>query len=223
MTDQKKQERLEAFAPVDLYPVTCETLSAGRSDFEVLDGIIAGGARIVQLRDKNADKRTLYEKALRFRNVTAAHGVLLMINDHVDIAIAVDADGVHLGQDDLPLAAARDLIPDKIIGISSHNLEEALAAQQEGADYVNIGPIFPTGTKEGVNSYLGPAAIRQISPQLSIPFTTMGGINLDNIKQVLAAGARKVAVVTAVTKAADIAAAVERLRGCIAAGAAGPE
>ncbi len=213
--DAKKAERLAQFARVDLYPVTCRQLSAGRTDLEILDGIIAGGARIVQLRDKDTDKRALYEKAVIFRERTVANGVLLIINDHVDIAIAVDADGVHLGQDDLPLHAARKLIPDKIIGISSHDLPEAIEAQKGGADYVNIGPIFATKTKEGVPAFLGSQAIREISPHLTVPFTTMGGINLTNIGQVVAAGASKVAVVTAVTKADDVAAAVMQLRKAI--------
>ncbi len=213
--EAQKQERLERFARVDLYPVTCETLSAGRSDLEVLEGVIAGGARIVQLRDKDAEKGVLYRKALTFRQLTSAHNVLLVINDHADIALAVEADGVHLGQADLPLAAARNLLPDKIIGISTHSLEQALAAEQGGADYLNIGPIFPTETKAGASQLLGPGAISEIGPQLSIPFTVMGGINRDNLPEVLAAGARQVAVVTALTQAPDIAAAVRELRQMI--------
>lgn len=207
-----KQERLAKFAEVDLYPVTCEQLSAGRSDLEVLDGIIAGGARIVQLRDKESSKRDYYHKAVEFRKRTAEAGILLIVNDYVDVAIAVDADGVHLGQDDLPLAVARELMPDKIIGVSSHDHEEAVEAVAGGADYYNIGPIYMTGTKEGVTSCLGPEAIQQISSGIDVPFTCMGGIKLDNIDPVLAAGARIAAVVTAITMADDIAAAVVELR-----------
>ena len=103
--------------------------------------------------------------------------MLLIINDHVDIALAVDADGVHLGQEDLPLAAARRIAPELLIGISTHSREEALKAQGEGADYVNIGPIFPTRTKEGVTRFLGPEAIPGIAAGLEIPFTVMGGID----------------------------------------------
>ena len=213
--EAKKQERLERFAQVDLYPVTCETLSAGRSDLEVLEGIIAGGARIVQLRDKEAQKGVLYRKALTFRQLTSAHNVLLIINDHADIALAVEADGVHLGQADLPLPAARNLLPNKIIGISTHSLEQALEAEQGGADYVNIGPIFPTGTKPGASQFLGPQAISDIGPHLSIPFTVMGGINRANLAEVMAAGTRQVAVVTAITQAQDIAGAVRELQQII--------
>lgn len=207
-----KQERLEAFKKIDLYPVTDYTQSLGRSNDEVLEGIIAGVASIVQLREKSLSKREYYEMALKFRRRTEEAGLLLIVNDHLDVALDVGADGVHLGQDDLPLAAARALAPDLIIGISTHSLEQALAAQAGGADYINIGPIFPTGTKATPMAPLGPEAISQIAPSLEIPFTVMGGINSGNIGQVLEAGARRVAVVTAVTKAQDIASAVSGLR-----------
>ncbi|GBE16031.1 thiamine-phosphate synthase [bacterium BMS3Abin14] len=182
---------------------------------EVLDGLIRGGARIVQLRDKDASKGDLYQVAMRFREITSKAGILLIINDHVDIALAVDADGVHLGQDDLPVEAARRIGPDLLVGISTHTLGEALAAQSSGADYINIGPIFYTGTKGGISDFLGPEAITAIGSGLEIPFTVMGGIKQTNIHEVLARGARRIAVVTALTQATDIAAAVRAMRGAI--------
>ncbi len=209
---EKRQQRREAFESVDIYPVTCRTLSVGRSDDEVLGAIIAGGARIVQLRDKEASKRELYDKAVRFRTVTGAAGILLIVNDHIDIAMAIDADGVHLGQDDLPVPVARQLAPDKLIGASSHSRAEAAAAEAEGADYVNIGPIFATRTKANATQFVGVDMIREIAPNLSIPFTVMGGIKLENLEDVLAAGARRVAVVTAITQADDMAAATAHFR-----------
>ncbi|MDP8222500.1 MAG: thiamine phosphate synthase [Candidatus Lernaella stagnicola] len=211
----RKKELLTKFAEVDLYPVTCEALSAGRSNLEVLDGILDGGAKIVQLRDKTLEMRDLFELAQIFREKTRSAGALLIINDHIDLALAVEADGVHLGQADFPLPAARRLAPELIIGRSSHNLAQALKAQADGADYVNIGPIFLTGTKPEHKVFLGPDAINSIGGQLDIPFTVMGGINETNIAEVVAAGARRVAVVTAVTQAADIAEAVRRLRSLI--------
>lgn len=209
---RNKTERLEAFNAIDLYPVTDSSQSLGRTNYEILEGLIKGGARIVQLREKGLNKRELLLMAQKFRQRTLEAGMLLIINDHLDIALAVEADGVHLGQDDLPLSAARKLAPDLIIGISTHSLEEAMAAQAGGADYVNIGPIFPTGTKSLPTKPLGPEAISQIGPHLGILFTVMGGINCDNIVRVLEAGARRVAVVTAVTKALDVAQAVQELR-----------
>ena len=210
-----RQKRKLLFQTVDVYPVTCERLSNGRSDLEVLGSLIEGGARIVQLREKDLSERDFFRLAERFRERTAKAGMLLVINDRVDVAIAVEADGVHLGREDLPLAKARKIAPNLLIGASSHNLEEALQAQDEGADYVNIGPIFPTQTKAGVQRFLGPQAIAEIAPRLSIPFTVMGGIKEANIEQVLRMGARKVAVVTAITQAPDIAQAVRSLRKII--------
>ena len=210
-----REKRKSFFETVDIYPVTCERLSCGRSDLEVLAGLIEGEAKIVQLREKDLCERDFFRLAEIFRERTARAGMLLIINDRVDVAIAVGADGVHLGQDDFPVPSARIIAPDLIVGASSHSLEEALRAQDEGADYVNIGPIFPTGTKQGVDHFLGPGAISQIAPRLRIPFTIMGGIKESNVKQVLEMGARKVAVVTAITQAPDIANAVRSFRSLI--------
>jgi thiamine-phosphate pyrophosphorylase len=207
----KREGRILLFQQVDVYPVTCERLSEGRTNLEVLEAVIQGGSKIIQLREKDYLKRDLYNLALKFREITARAGVLLIINDHVDVALGVEADGVHLGQEDLPVEVARKLAPELLIGASSHSLEQALQAEKKGADYVNIGPIFPTGTKEGVEGSLGTEAIAKISPSLEIPFTVMGGINELNMDQVLAKGARRVAMVTAITRAADIAEKVRSL------------
>jgi thiamine-phosphate pyrophosphorylase len=208
----KREARILLFQQVDVYPVTCEELSGGRSNLEVLQAAIRGGAKIIQLREKEYQKRDLYHLALKFREMTAKAEVLLIINDHVDIALGVEADGVHLGQDDLPLPVARHLAPELLIGASTHSLEQALQAEKDGADYINIGPIFSTQTKEGVGDSLGPKAITEIGPQLKVPFTVMGGINEANIDEVLAAGARRVAMVTAITRATDIAQKVRSLK-----------
>jgi thiamine-phosphate pyrophosphorylase len=207
-----REIRRAKFQEVDIYPVTCESLSAGRSNLEVLEAVIRGGAKIIQLREKEYSKRNLYRLALKFREITSKTEVLLIINDHLDIALAVEADGVHLGQDDLPLGAARKLAPEMLIGISSHTLEEALQAEQDGADYINIGPIFPTKTKKGVEFFLGPDAITDIIRRVKLPFTVMGGIKESNMDQVLAQGAKRVAIVTAITQAHDIAETVRSLK-----------
>ena len=208
----RREARTNALKQVDIYPVTCERLSNGRSNLEVLKAVIQGGARIIQLREKEYSGKKMYDLALKFREITTKAGVLLIINDHVDIAMAVKADGVHLGQDDFPLYAAIKIAPELLIGASTHSLKEAIRAQKEGADYINIGPIFPTGTKEGIERFLGPEAIAAISPEIDVPFTVMGGISESNIDQVLTNGARRVAMVTAITQAPDIAAQVKSLR-----------
>jgi thiamine-phosphate pyrophosphorylase len=210
--DAEREKRIARFLDIDIYPVTCEKLSAGRTNLEVLRAVIDGGARIVQLREKECSTRTLYRTAEAFRAETAKAGVLLIINDRIDVALAVGADGVHLGQDDLPIPAARRLAPQLIIGASTHSREEAVRAEREGADYVNIGPLFPTGTKAGIVHPLGPEAIRTIRPALTVPFTVMGGITASNLDLVLQQGARRIAMVTAITMAPDIAATVRFLR-----------
>jgi thiamine-phosphate pyrophosphorylase len=212
MSGVNREARVAKLREIDLYPVTCEKLSAGRTNLEILHAVIDGGARIIQLREKECPTRELYRMAERFREETAKAGVLLIVNDRIDVALAVGADGVHLGQDDLPIPAARRIAPQLILGVSTHSLEEALRAEREGADYVNIGPIFPTKTKEGVTACLGPDAIGVISPSLSVPFTVMGGINDSNLDQVLEQGARRIAMVTAVTRAVDVAETVRSLR-----------
>jgi thiamine-phosphate pyrophosphorylase len=207
-------QRLATFERADLYVVITESFSAGRTALEVLDGVLAAGVGIVQLREKDLGGRELYELAVACRRRTSVAGALLIIDDRVDIALAAAADGVHLGQADLPVAVARRLAPDLIIGASSHSLEEALAAQEAGASYVNIGPIFPTATKPQAIA-LGVEAISRLAPYLRIPWSTMGGINQGNIAQVVARGARHPAVMSAVTAAPDVSAAARALREAI--------
>ncbi|MEJ2070895.1 MAG: thiamine phosphate synthase [Syntrophobacterales bacterium] len=211
------EERLRVFQEADLYVVITEALCAGRTALEILGMTLAAGVRLVQLREKDLNGRPLYELAVEFRRQIEAAGALLMINDRLDIALAAGADGVHLGQDDLPLSAARRLGPELIIGASTHSPEEALAAEKAGASYVNIGPIFATLTKEAATP-LGPEMIDRIAPQLRIPWTTMGGIKKTNIDQVVSRGARHPAVITAVTAAPDPTAAARELRRKIAQG-----
>jgi thiamine-phosphate pyrophosphorylase len=205
-------ERLAAFAATDLYVVITEAFCAGRTALEVLDRALAAGVRLVQMREKDWDGRRLYLQAVEFRRLTAAAGALFIVNDRVDVALAAGADGVHLGQEDLPVGAVRQIAPHLIIGASTHSLDEALAAQDAGASYVNIGPIFATQTKATPHGPLGPEALEAITPHLRIPWTTMGGITSANIDQVISRGARLPAVVTAVTAAPDPTAAALLLR-----------
>jgi thiamine-phosphate pyrophosphorylase len=207
-------ERLAAFAQTDLYVVITEAFCAGRTALEVLAKVLEAGVGLVQMREKELDGRQLYLRAVEFRRLTSAAGALLIVNDRLDIALAVGADGVHLGQSDLPVNAARKIAPHLIVGASTYGLEEALAAQDAGASYVNLGPIFPTQTKPAAVP-LGPQIIPGIGPRLRIPWTTMGGIKSANIDEVVSRGARHPAVMTAVTAAADIAGAARELRAKI--------
>jgi thiamine-phosphate pyrophosphorylase len=208
-----RERRIQAFKEVDLYPVTGAKHSVGRTTLQIVEQILQAGCKIVQLREKGLSKKDYYLLAQTVRQMTSE--ILMICNDHLDVALSVGADGVHLGQDDLPLDAARELAPDLLIGASSHSLEQALAAEKAGADYVNIGPIYPTGTKEGAKDFLGPQAIAHIGPGLQIPFTVMGGIKSRHIPELVSAGARHIAVVTAVTAEPDPRGAAEMLRGQI--------
>lgn len=195
-----------------LYVVLGNEFSRGRDFLEVAQKAIDGGATAIQLRDKQMTAREQLPWAYKLRELTASHGVTMIVNDHIELALAVDADGVHLGQNDFPVAEARRILgPTKIVGASAHNAEQARRAMEEGASYYNIGPIFPTATKKGGHPPIGPESIGPVSENAPIPFTVMGGIKLDNVDKVLDNGARRVAVVTAVTAADDIAAAARAL------------
>ncbi|MCA9434772.1 MAG: thiamine phosphate synthase [Candidatus Omnitrophica bacterium] len=189
----------------ELYVVTDEKLSMGRGLTEVVTQAIRGGAGCIQLREKRQDKKTVLAQAKEVRKITRDEGVTFIVNDHLDIALEVGADGVHVGQEDLPLSAARRLSRGSLlIGVSTHNREQALEAQEGGAGYVNIGPIFQTQTKGVPVHPVGPDLIREMKPILTAPFTIMGGIHLDNVEEVILAGADRVAVVSEVVAAEDI-------------------
>ena len=210
-------QRRAVFEAADLYVVITAAFCAGRTALAVLEETLAAGVLLVQMREKELSGLALYELAREFRQRTAAAGALLIIDDRLDIALASGADGVHLGQEDLPVSAARSIAPELMIGASTHSLEQALAAEGAGASYVNIGPVFATQTKPTATP-LGPEALERITPHLRIPWTTMGGINLGNIGQVVARGARHPAVMSAVTAAPDPRAAASQLRQIILAG-----
>ncbi len=214
-------ERMAVFADADLYVVITGEFCAGRSALKVLDACLEAGVKLVQMREKNGSDLALYELGRAFRSKTREAGALMIVDDRVDLALALDADGVHLGQTDLPIAAARRIAPELVIGASSHNPEEAIAAQDAGASYVNIGPIYPTQTKSVPTGVVGLDMIDAIRPLLRVPFTCMGGIKRDNIAPVVARGARHCAVVTAVTAAPDPGAAAAELRGLVCAGRSG--
>jgi len=199
------------FEQAGLYPVTGRDLFGSHSDEQVIAKLAKGGARIVQLREKNLCDRDLLQLALLYRRETKRRGMTLIINDRPDIARLAGADGVHLGLDDLPVSYAREILgPEAIIGASSHSVEQALNAQRQGASYVNIGPLFSTPTKPDAVA-IGIEPARQAVRELKIPVTVMGGIVEENIDEVLSAGVRHIGVITAVFGAEDIAEAVKRL------------
>lgn len=197
-------ERITAFSQCDIYPVISSEFCNGRHPLDVLRGIASGGAKVVQLREKNLSKNEVYELAVKYRKITFEHRVLLIINDYTDVALAINADGVHLGQEDLPLTAAKRIAPQLLFGVSTHNQQEATDAIRDGAGYINIGPIFPTKTKKVGYPPVGIEMLKEIASGLSIPFSVMGGIKTRHIPELLAAGARHIAMVTEITQAGDV-------------------
>ncbi|MCI0469599.1 MAG: thiamine phosphate synthase [Nitrospirae bacterium] len=168
-------------------------LIVGSQNEELVRSLLEKGFKWVQYREKERTKREMFYQAFRLREMTAKANALFIVNDHVDIALAVDADGVHLGQDDLPIIEARGIMGGKIIGISTHSAQEAIDAERGGADYIGFGSIFPTSTKDNA-VVQGLESLRFIKERVKIPVIAIGGIKADNVKSVFCAGADGVAV-----------------------------
>lgn len=182
----------------------------------VVEASLQAGVRLVQYRAKEADDRSRLAEAQALRALCRRHGALFLVNDRIDLALAVDADGVHLGQDDLPPALARRLLgPEKLIGRSTHALEQLQQAERDGCDYVGVGPVNATPTKPG-RTPVGLEYVRQAAAEARIPWFAIGGIEASSLAPVLEAGASRVAVVRAITDADDPAAATTELLARIA-------
>jgi thiamine-phosphate pyrophosphorylase len=188
--------------------ITDRQVGRGLSHFEIAAQAVEGGASMIQLRDKVAGPRQLLSEARDIAQLCRARGVCFIVNDRLDLALAADADGVHLGQDDLPPKAARTILGrDKFLGVSTHSLEQAIQAAEEGADYLGIGPIFATGTKATGYEPKGCDIIRQLRTRIDLPLVAIGGITLSNVGEIVRAGATGVAVISAIVGADDITAA----------------
>lgn len=182
-----------------LYLVT-DTQIAGLSYLQITGQALSAGIKVIQLREKNKSKREIYNAAVALNALTVKQGAVLIINDHIDIALAVNAGGVHLGQNDMPLAEARKIIGrNKMIGISTHSLKQAQRAEMEGADYIGFGPIFHTGTKDAGRPR-GLNALQKVREHINIPIVAIGGITSGNIKEVLMSGADAAAVISGILK-----------------------
>ena len=201
----------------DLYVITDPELSRGRSHLEVARAALEGGADAVQLRDKSVTVHNLCRLAAEIQPIAFKFGATFLVNDRVDVALLAGTEGVHLGQDDLPAREARRLLPlPLVLGVSVGSREEARRAAREGADYIGVGPVFPTATKPNAGEALGLEQLAAIARSVSIPTIAIGGINVDNVSQVIEAGAAGAAVVSAVVGADDMAAATRALKRRIA-------
>ena len=196
-----------------LYLVTDRALARGRASVEIVREAVAGGATCVQLREKNCGTREFLEEARAFQAALRGTGVPLVVNDRVDVALAVDADGVHLGQQDMALADARRLGPPGwIIGVSAECVEDAIRAEREGADYIGVSPVFATPTKIDTARPLGLEGLRQMRAAVKIPLVAIGGIHAGNAREVIRAGADGLAVVSAIVSADSPREAARQLR-----------
>jgi thiamine-phosphate pyrophosphorylase len=193
-----------------LYAILDPEQTKGRTPSDILRELLSGGARMLQLRAKTLSPRDFLDLARETRKLTGSRGRLI-VNDRVDIAMACGADGVHLGQDDLPLYAARKLMGDKIIGISTHDVAQAKEAEHGGADYIGFGPMFGTTTKNTGYAARGLDMLRHVRAAVTIPIVAIGGITENNVAQVWQAGADSAAIISDVLGAKDIAGKVTRI------------
>lgn len=196
-----------------LHVLTDRDWSRGRDFLTVATAALDGGATIIQLRDKTASTRLLIEEGLALRTLTRERGALLIVNDRLDVALAVEADGAHVGQEDMPVALARRLLgSERMLGVSAATRQEAEEAMAGGADYLGVGPIYPSQGKVDAGPATGVELLTLLSEQYTIPLVAIGGITAANAAEVMQAGASGVAVITAVVHAEDIVAATRHLR-----------
>ncbi len=200
----------------DIYALTGEEFSRGRTNIDVVKDMIAAGIKIIQYREKEKKMRLRYQECLELRRLTKEAGVIFIVNDDVDLAMLVEADGVHVGQEDLPPEAVRRLVgPEMIIGLSTHSPQQAQEALKSGVDYIGVGPIFPTSTKKDVVDPVGLTYLEYVARHIPLPFVAIGGIKEHNIRQVRRHGARCIAMVTEILEAKDIVAKVKHLRAAL--------
>lgn len=199
-----------------LYLVTDRGLARGRTTLEILTAAVRGGATVIQLREKDCSTRDFIDQALGIKKFLSAQGVPLIINDRMDVAQAVKADGVHLGQTDMPLEMAKSILGDSmIIGISAESLEDAIVAEKGGADYLGVSPIYATPTKTDTAPPLGLEGLREIRKAVRLPLVGIGGLNRDNAAEVVRSGADGIAVVSAIVAADDPELAARELKDVI--------
>jgi len=195
---------LKSLEEVRLYCFSPGRFLKGKDPVEVVEAQIMGGADVIQLREKGMSKRYKLDLGLKLRDVTKQNGTLFIVNDDIDLALILDADGVHLGQDDIPIQFARPIMKDKIVGVSTHSLKQIKEAVKSGADYIGIGPVFETTTKEDKEKIVGLDLISKARELCPIPYVAIGGIGKDNIKSLVEIGCHRAAVISDIMLAPDI-------------------
>ena len=192
-----------------LYIILDSSSCGDRSLVTILQEAVEAGATLFQYRNKSASMKEAYAEAMLLRKAASDLGVTFIVNDRCDLALAVDADGVHLGQDDLPYAYARSILgPEKLIGLSTHNPEQVKAAEILKPDYIGFGPIFIPGSKQDHDPVVGVSGLRQVRALTTLPIFAIGGVSIEHVAEVIKAGADGVAVISAIVKAQDVRRAV---------------
>lgn len=199
-----------------LYLITDRSFLNGRSLASCVEEAIKGGVTLIQVREKDLSSREFFKVAKEVKEVTNKYNVPLIINDRIDIALAIDADGVHLGQSDMPIEIARKILgKDKIIGISAGSISEALEAEKNGADYLGIGTVFFTGTKKDIEEPIGIEGLKDIVNKIEIPSVAIGGINKDNCEEVMKSGVNGISLISAILANDNIEISSRELRNII--------
>lgn len=196
----------------DIYGILGEEFSAGRSNIEVTNEMITAGIKIIQYREKNKNKRDKLKDCQAIRKITNDNNVIFIVNDDIDIALAVKADGIHIGQEDMPIEIVKNIVGEMIIGLSTHNQNQALEAVEKGADYIGVGPIFNTSTKKNVEKSDGLPFLKWVSENITIPYVAIGGINESNIATVKKHGGKYFAMISELVGAKDIDKKVKNIR-----------
>lgn len=207
---------MRQFPETDIYAITDSNLSLGRPIAEVVPALLGAGVKIIQYREKKKKAGEMLRECELIRRLTYDAGAFFIVNDHVGIAVLVNADGVHVGQEDLPVGRVRELVgEDRVIGLSTHSPEQAAAAVCGGADYIGVGPLYATRTKEDVCEAVGLEYLDHVVKNYTIPFVAIGGIKRRNIGDVVRHGARCCCLVSELVGAPDIAARVAEVRECM--------
>lgn len=213
-------ERQKSFFDTGLYCITSEEHSRGRNNIEVVREMIKAGVKVIQYREKEKKQLHKYNECLQIRAMTKEAGVTFIVNDNIDIAILVKADGVHIGQDDLPIGKVRELVgKEMIIGLSTHSPKQAEDAVRSGADYIGVGPIYKTYTKKDVCDAVGLDYLTYVVKNLSIPYVAIGGIKEHNMHEVIGCGAKCIAMVTEIVGADNIGEKIKNIKDNMKRGA----
>lgn len=214
--DKMNERRLRAkelFRSAGLYCLTDAGFSHGRGNLAVVRDMLDAGARIIQYREKNQSQRIMYEECMAIRALTREYGAEFFVNDDISLALAVNADGIHVGQDDLPVPVVRRIVGESmLVGLSTHSPEQASAAVTAGADYIGVGPVFRTATKKDAIDPVGLSYVSYVAKHIDLAFVAIGGINLTNLGEVTANGAHCVAMISEIVAAPNVASQVKKVR-----------